>query len=105
MGFLPTDLILVTNVNRMPKREMSFSMSSYIDGETILCTYASRTYTCFNASFHSSIVFRRATTMMRIAKVDVSEARALETPNTSSKPDKSNRELVYIKLVQIDGVL
>ena len=43
--------------------------------------------------------------MMRIAKLDVSEARALETPNTSSKPDKSNRELVYIKLVQIDGVL
>lgn len=28
MGFLPTDLILVTNVNRMPKREMSFSMST-----------------------------------------------------------------------------
>ena len=80
-------------------------MSSYIDVETILCIYASRTYTCFHASFYSSIVFRRATTMMEIAKLDVFEARTLETPNTSSKPDKSNRELVYLKLVQIDGVL
>ena len=45
----------------------------------------------FNSSFHSLIIFGRETyrsyketTMMRITNLNVSEASALETPNTSS---------------------